>query len=162
MKRFALMALACLLPLSLGSAAGAGFTVASVKGPYLFDATGTLVYSGDRYDVNGAGLVIFDGKGNLSGQEMYAGTDSGGTAFVCSLSLAGTYQVNSDGTGSAVTNFTATSGICPNTTVNFFGVGNRGETDIEAVVTGATDAAANGGTNNINALVLHTRFIKQQ
>ena len=73
----------------------------------------------------------------------------------------GNYQVNPDGTGSAVTNFTTTSGICPNSTVTFFGVATQGETEIESVTTGATDAPANGGTNNINALVMHARFIKQ-
>ena len=103
------------------SAASARFTLASLRGPYLFDASGTEISAGDKYDVTGVGLITFDGKGSYTGQETFAGTDSGGTAFVCSLSLTGNYQVNPDGTGSAVTNFTTTSGICPNSTVNFLG-----------------------------------------
>ena len=147
--------------LLVASAASAAFTLASIRGPYIFDAAGTEVYAGDRFDVSGIGLVTFDGKGDYTGEETFTGTDGEGTTFVCSLSLTGRYQVNPDGTGTATTDFTTTSGICPNTTVTFSGVGTRDETDIESVTTGATDAAANGVANNINALVLHTRFIKQ-
>ena len=161
MRNSAITVFAGLLSIMAASAASAAFTLASVRGAYIFEASGTEIFSGDKFDVRGAGLTIFDGKGNLSGKETFTGTDTSGTAFVCTLSISGTYQVNSDGTGSSVANFTTTSGICPNTTINFFGVGNRGETDIETVTTGATDASANGGTNSINALVMHARFIKQ-
>lgn len=73
--------------------ASSGFTVANLSGGYAFGSSGN---SGGLASA-GAGVITADGNGNLTAGEE---TENIG-GISCHVALAGTYTVNTNGTGSA-------------------------------------------------------------
>ncbi len=90
-----------------GSAfAASRFSDRSFKGSYAVGFSGTDLTVGP---IAGTGVLIADGKGNLSGTE----TIKDGP-IVCTESFAGTYAITADGTGTGSVTVTSTpdGGIC--------------------------------------------------
>ena len=92
---------------ALGGAAWAGGTDdfgcsnATLKGEYAFGVTSFPLPNGPPGVVNG--IKVFDGHGNLT-QRDYQGNNNAGPDFSPPGRETGTYQVNSDCTGSMVIN----------------------------------------------------------
>jgi hypothetical protein len=95
---------------ALSSAAWAGGTDdygcsnATLKGEYAFGVTSYPLPNGPPGVVNG--IKVFDGKGDLT-QRDYQGNNNAGPDFAPPGQETGTYQVNSDCTGSMVINLNA-------------------------------------------------------
>ena len=82
-----------------------GCSNATLKGEYAFGVTAyTPLPNGPPGVVNG--IKVFDGKGNLT-QRDYQGNNNAGPDFAPPGQETGTYQVNSDCTGSMVINLNA-------------------------------------------------------
>ena len=81
-----------------------GCSNATLKGEYAFGVTAYPLPNGPPGVVNG--IKVFDGKGNLT-QRDYQGNNNAGPDFAPPGQETGTYQVNSDCTGSMVINLNA-------------------------------------------------------
>jgi hypothetical protein len=104
-KKTILIALvAAVVALCAGSGvAHSGFSLKNVRGTYATTIHGTI---------DATGTLVADGAGNVTGGTE---TASDGTN-VCAGTIAGSYTVNPDGTGTLTINFTTTSiihGLCP-------------------------------------------------
>jgi len=78
----------------------AGFSNSSLKGTYVFSASGFNSSSNYNYAV--VGVFIADGAGNISSGTRDTVNDNGGQSL--SEPITGTYSVNQDGRGQAVLN----------------------------------------------------------
>jgi hypothetical protein len=81
--------------------AGVGCSNLSLHAAYGFTNTGVLLQNGARLDVASVGRLVYDGQGRVSG----TGTLSL-NGLVIDGTLAGTYNVNADCTGSDQLTFT--------------------------------------------------------
>ena len=119
----ALLCSSCGSPSS--AAAATTFSQSSIKGSYALSFA-VAVGGGAAIDyTGGTGVIVSDGKGNLSGTESYS--DTNGT--VCSdLPLSGTYTVNPDGSGLAnITYGSGSSGAeCSGTFAQTLSIANGG------------------------------------
>ena len=119
------LVLAIVLPLaflssSCGSPSSASaattFSKSSIKGSYALSFA-VAVGGGAAIDyTGGTGVIVSDGKGNLSGTESYSDTNG----KVCTdLTLSGTYTVNPDGTGLANITYSSSSSSDPDCSGSF-------------------------------------------
>ena len=96
------LALVLVLAQSVDAEDGRKFSDRSLRGSYAVGISGTVVSVGP---MAGTGLLTGDGRGNLVGTQ----TISYGTG-PCVLTLAGTYSVNPDGTGTGSVTVTSAVG----------------------------------------------------
>ena len=106
---------AMVLPLAFSSSscgspssasAATTFSQSSIKGSYAMSFAVAVGGSAAIDYTGGTGVIVSDGKGNLSGTESYS--DTNGT--VCTdLTLSGTYTVNPNGTGLANITYSSSS-----------------------------------------------------
>ena len=91
------------------SSAETAFSNSSLKGSYALSFA-VAVGGGSAVDfTGGTGIIVADGNGNLSGSESYSDTNG----LVCSnLTIAGTYTINSNGSGVATFSFTSSDPQC--------------------------------------------------
>lgn len=79
-----------------------GWTLASVKGTYVFTEQGDV---GSSTPFTGIGVLMLDGSGNASGIETIQGPNGS-----MDVKITGTYSINVDGSGSLVlTNMASTT-----------------------------------------------------
>jgi hypothetical protein len=108
---FCIVALAIAVSAGYGDSVGHGqrvFSAASIRGSYGISYVVALVNpSGATQLLSGTGVVQADGAGHLIGEET---TNTNGE--VCSGSMAGTYSVEPNGTGTATLTFTPTTPGC--------------------------------------------------
>lgn len=104
MLPLALLCSACGSPSS--ATAATTFSLSSIKGSYALSFA-VAVGGGAAIDyTGGTGVIVSDGKGNLSGTESYSDTNG----KVCTdLTISGTYTVNPDGTGLANITYSSSS-----------------------------------------------------
>jgi hypothetical protein len=72
------------------------FSNASLQGSY------ALVGTGGAHNAGSVGITVFDGKGKATRSLLLNQAAQGGGREVIPITAAGTYEVNPDGTGSAV------------------------------------------------------------
>ena len=109
---------------SPGSAAAATtFSKSSIKGSYALSFA-VAVGGGAAIDyTGGTGVMVSDGKGNLSGTESYSDTNG----LVCTgLTLSGTYTVNPDGTGLANITYSSSDAECSGSFAQTLAIANGG------------------------------------
>jgi hypothetical protein len=117
------------------------YSVASFKGSYVFAVHGFFASSGAPY--REVGVITADGNGNIT-----AGADelvSSGTGGVISnsSSITGTYNIASDGTGSASLNSTALGAVLSQSQITFaVTLASSSEAELEEA-----DFAADGAGN---------------
>ncbi|MDO8431932.1 MAG: hypothetical protein Q7S58_05915 [Candidatus Binatus sp.] len=136
---------ASLLLLFTGERAGgsafatSGFSNKSFKGSYAVGFSGTDLTVGP---IAGTGILIADGKGNLTGTE----TIKDGP-IVCTESFSGTYGINPDGTGTGSVTVTSTpdGGICASS------IGN--------VITFSLVLSGNGSSNQIKLSETNPNYV---
>jgi len=108
-----------------GHAAASGFTLASMKGNYIFRAAGfTTDDGGDQGAINIVGIMGLNGAGGITSVDIQVsgGDDSSADRFDCpgiSLAPTSSYSVNPDGTGSFNIVFPPTDLCLPSDTLSF-------------------------------------------
>jgi hypothetical protein len=102
--------------LACGIAGWPESSYAELLGTYGYSYTGTVLGSaGFNGPIAGVGEFDLDGRGNLSGTETFNVTGT-----VCSGTLAGTYTVASDDTGTVTAAFTPSTAGCPSGTFHLY------------------------------------------
>jgi hypothetical protein len=91
-RREALLLLACLCGCATAIHSAPAYSKASVAGKYRITSTVKPYVKFAGGPKIGDGEVFFDGRGNLSGQQVFLGESS---------TIHGTYEINPDGTGTA-------------------------------------------------------------
>lgn len=116
-KVSAFLAAAVLVLAGASASASPGFSLSSLKGPYVFQVRGfyanapAQAQEGDIGKIAALGLLTFDGAGHVSGNVNFTGSNQDGKQATCtgSLSTASNYTVSADGTGGLTLSFTAAS-----------------------------------------------------
>ncbi len=121
----ALVALAAGPVLAAGNGDAAprqGFSVAALHGAYAGRFSGDVDTGKGWVPILGTGVFIADGAGHLSGRETYmVGTQ------VCTATIAGTYAVAADGTGSDAVTFKAEPGCQSGSYTQSLAIGRHGD-----------------------------------
>jgi hypothetical protein len=99
-----------------------GFSNRSIRGTYAGQFSGVVIESGTPLNVVGSGIFIADGNGNISGHESYVFNGS-----PCAVKVSGTYQVNSDGSGSTSITLTGPAS-CEDTFTENLAIADGGHT----------------------------------
>jgi hypothetical protein len=98
------------------------FSVASLQGAYASRFSGEVETGKVWVPFLGTGVFIADGSGHLSGHETYmVGTQ------VCTATIAGTYTVESDGTGSDAVAYKTEPGCEGGSYTQAFTIARHGE-----------------------------------
>jgi hypothetical protein len=105
------------------AAAGDGFSLKSFRGSYASIFSGKINTGSGLISILGTGIFVADGKGSLSGHETYTVDTT-----PCEATIAGTYTVDSDGSGTDAVTFTTSSPGCTSGSyTQSFAIGERGE-----------------------------------
>lgn len=113
MRKFAqrgllVVASVAMVALYTGSAGAArGFGLRSLKGSYSGMFTGKINTGTELLPIDGTGIFVADGSGNLSGEETYTVDTQ-----ACDADISGTYKVNPDGSGTNSVTFIPTTAGC--------------------------------------------------
>ena len=91
------------------SSAGTEFTSYSLRGTYRVTFSGFSVTSG-RLE-SGIGIFVADGLGHITGTEVF-NRGTGTATAVCNVTVAGTYSINPNGTGTLQATFTSPTPGC--------------------------------------------------
>jgi hypothetical protein len=89
------------------AAAQASFSAASMKGSYGGIFSGNINTGTQLLRILGTGVFVADGAGNLSGHETYTVVTT-----PCEATIAGTYTVAADGSGTDSVKFTTSTPGC--------------------------------------------------
>jgi hypothetical protein len=116
-KMTASLAAALLVLAEASASADSGFSLSSLKGPYVFQVRGfyasapTSNTRGDIGEIAALGLLTLDGAGHVSGNVNFTGANNNDSHGTCqgSLSNASNYTVSIEGTGGLTLAFTAAS-----------------------------------------------------
>ncbi|HUC18370.1 MAG TPA: hypothetical protein VMA37_11885 [Acetobacteraceae bacterium] len=118
----ALMAAPAVAATNGDTAAQQGFSVATLHGSYASRFSGEIDTGKAWIPILGTGVFVADGSGHLSGRETYmVGTQ------VCTATIAGTYAVASDGTGSDAITYKAEPGCEGGSYTQSLAIGRHGE-----------------------------------
>lgn len=103
--------------------AARGFGLRSLKGTYAGIFTGKAYTGTDLIPINGSGIYVADGRGNLSGHETYTVDTK-----ACDADISGTYKVDPDGSGTdSVTFTTGTAGCSGGSYTQSFAIAKHGK-----------------------------------
>jgi|SRR5579875_883892 len=112
MHRISVFVICCLLSALCAACGGSSasaqsMTAANLKGAYAGEFSGEIKTASGYTPFDGTGVFIADGNGHLSGHETY--TSDG---RVCDATIAGTYQIAADGTGTVSLAYTGITAGC--------------------------------------------------
>lgn len=102
--------------------ASRGASRRQLKGSYAGIFSGEISTGSGLLPIDGSGIFISDGKGNLSGHETITIN-----SITCDANISGTYTVDADGSGTDSVAFTSSSPDCSGSYTQSFAIAEGGK-----------------------------------
>jgi hypothetical protein len=126
-----------------GVAHAGGFNISTLTGTYALSGQSTTFESQGAHKIALVGFVALDGNGKITSGSITQANEQ--LIAICTYSLAGTYSVNADGTGTATMVALNIPGSCTDETRTFALALSSGGTQVNFVETTLTNSLISSG-----------------